>query len=63
MLFAIDTSIFAGIIAMNQTFTLPASLVNDIDMLKRNWGLDDIEEAIRHLLKLAVAREKKFLVA
>ena len=48
---------------MNQTFTLPASLVNDIDMLKRNWGLDDIEATIKHLLKLAVAREKKIFVA
>jgi predicted HTH domain antitoxin len=48
---------------MNQTFTLPASLVNDVDMLKRNLGLGNLEATIKHLLKLAVAREKKILVA
>jgi len=47
---------------MTQTFTLPANLVHDIDMLKHNWGLDDIEATIKHLLNLAVAREKKIFV-
>jgi hypothetical protein len=48
---------------MNHTFTLPSSLVDDIDLLKRNWGLENTKATVKHLLKLAVAREKKFLIA
>jgi predicted HTH domain antitoxin len=48
---------------MSQTFTLPKNLIDDINILKQNLGLKDVEATIKYLLKKAVVQERKFLVA
>ena len=48
---------------MNHTFTLPKNLLDDIEALKRNLGMNNVDTTIKYLLKNAVVREKKLLVA
>jgi len=47
---------------MKQTFTLPSTLAADIETLKHDLGLKNLEATIRHLLQSAIAREKKHVV-
>lgn len=48
---------------MNQTFTLPENLIEEIDILKNDLGFGDVEATIQYLLQNALASERKVLVA
>lgn len=48
---------------MNQTITLPQSLVSDIDALKQHLEFGDVEATTKYLLQTAIERERKLLVA
>lgn len=48
---------------MNQTFTLPENLVEEIGILKNDLGFGDVEATVQYLLQNALAAERKVLVA
>jgi predicted HTH domain antitoxin len=47
---------------MTKTFTLPSKLTDEINTLRRDLGLGDVEATIQYLLQNAIAREKRHVV-
>jgi len=47
---------------MNETFTLPSQLHDEIKTLTHDLGLKSHEATVQYLLQNAIAREKKLLV-